>query len=106
MRAPRRRVSVGVEPYVLRTALHGVLRADRRFEALLCPEDVEPAAHVADAGADAAMVSASVDVEALTVLVLDLESSSLAIRSGRGTTAAPYAGLDDLAERLAAALAP
>jgi hypothetical protein len=81
------RVTVGLEPFVVRSAVHTVLLADERFESLLCPPDEDPIAYGVRHGAAAVLVPGP--VAASEVLTLEVSS---------GDTLASLS--DGLAERL------
>ena len=99
---PRRmRVAVGVDPYVLRTAVHAVLALDSRFDAILLP-DTDDLASEAEA-ADAALLLVSRPIEGSKMRVAWLSEGLRVLEvteAGDRLRTIPFEGLPALAELL------
>ena len=101
MDSRRMRVEVGVDPYVLRTAVHAVLSLDSRFDAILLP-DTDDLAREAEA-ADAVLLLVSRPVEGSKVRVARLSESFQTLEvteAGSRLGTIPFEGLPSLAELL------
>jgi hypothetical protein len=94
------RVSVGVDPFVLRSALHMALTQDGRFQSMMCPRDRDPGEEVANVEADAILVSRPIELPQVLVVTV-CQSAEVELRSDGERRTVPYEGLDHLAELLA-----
>ncbi len=101
MDSRRMRVAVGVDPYVLRTAVHAVLALDSRFDAILLP-DTDDLMSEAEA-ADAVLLLVSRPVEGSKVRVARLSEGLQVLEvaeAGDRLRTIPFEGLPSLAELL------
>ena len=94
-------MAVGVDPYVLRTAVHAVLALDGRFDAILLP-DTDDLMSEAEA-ADAVLVLVSRPVRGSKVRVARLSEGLQVLEvaeAGNRPRTIPFEGLPSLAELL------
>lgn len=88
------RVGVGLEPFMLRTAVARHLSGSGGFQVSL----LDPSETSAEDAPDAVLVSSPVDLPDSVVIVVS--ESSLEIRRGGRSRNIPYAGLSGLASLL------
>ncbi len=101
MDSRRIRVAVGVDPFVLRTAVHAVLALDSRFHAILLP-DTDDLAREAEA-ADAVLLLVSRPVEGSKVQVARVSEGLQVLEvadAGDLLRTIPFEDLPSLAELL------
>jgi hypothetical protein len=101
MDSQRMRVAVGVDPFVLRTAVHEVLVLDGRFEAILLPETDDLAREAEAAQAVLLLVTRQMEKSNLPVARLSEGLRTVEItESGTAPRTIPFEGLPSLAELL------
>jgi hypothetical protein len=95
----KRRVGLGVEPFMLRSALYRHLSRSGEFELrLLGPDESGP--DQAWSGVDAVVVSEVVEVPGARVIVVSDATQSVEIHEGGRSRVVPYRGLAWLASLL------
>jgi hypothetical protein len=100
--AARPRIALGVEPYILRSALYRHLAGTGTFDLRLLGPDEIPDEAIWD-GMDAVVVSEAVDLPGARVIVVSPTTETVEVREGQDRTVLPYRGIGWLAALLAGA---
>lgn len=95
------KVAVAVDPFLLRTALHRTLAADKRFNAYQCPPGKDPLACAADVGAQMLMVSKPLHSSRLCVVVVSPLDRAIHITSRGNRRRLAYADMAGLLDQVA-----
>jgi hypothetical protein len=96
------RVTVAVDPFLLRSSLHAALESDSRFDAYLCPVDEEPVACAEESDSQVLVVSQPVKTTNRCVVLLSHPGDNVALSYGNVCQQLTYGGMAAFRDELAA----
>lgn len=93
----RPRVAIGVEPFMVRSAIHKVLSRDPRIESILLPQEPDVRLQVRQADVDAVVVSHQLVRPDAIVIALS-PAGTVDVTEGAAMRRVPYEGIGALAD--------